>query len=103
MKLTVNTYFNDQDGKFICEKYFIDGEECSEEEYDDILDEFDDENIENEADCCDCYECTINRYVEYIQEITGGCGGCIREVLESFADEIIDHIVIEDAETDEIN
>jgi len=99
MKLTVNTYFDDQDGEFICEKYFIDGEECSEEEYDEMLDEFD----EDEVDCCDCYECTINRYVEYIQEVTGGCSGCIREALEDFADEIIEHIVIEDAETDEIN
>ena len=99
MKLTVNTYFDDQDGEFICEKYFIDGEECSEEEYDEMLDEF----YEDEVDCCDCYECTINRYVEYIQEVTGGCSGCIREALEDFADEIIEHIVIEDAETDEIN
>jgi len=102
MKLTVNTYFNDQDGEFICEKYFIDGEEVSEEEYDDMLDEFDDEfDDEDEVDCCDCYECTINRYVEQIQEITGGCSGCIREALEDFADEIIEHIVIEDAEVNE--
>jgi hypothetical protein len=50
------------------------------------------DEIENE---CDCPECTLDRYSQLLSEITGGCCGCIREVLEYFMCEIIDHIVIE--------
>lgn len=61
---------------------------------------------ENEIDNeCDCPECTLDRYTEIIQEITGGCPGCIREVLENFMMDIVDHIVIEDIEeeTNQLN
>jgi len=88
---------------YIASKYFVDGEECSEDEYEELVDMLDSENekFEDEEDFCDCYECTIDRYVELLQEITGGCPGCIREALESFCDEIVDHIVIEDMEDDD--
>ena len=104
MKFSINTYFDDQDGSFVAENYFINGEQVSEEEYDAVIEEFEgEEDFENEVDTCecenddcDCLECTLDYFVEQIQEINGGCPGCIREVLESFLDTIVDHIVIED-------
>jgi len=121
MKLSYNIYFDNEDGKFIAEKYFIDGEECSEEEYDEMMDEFDEVNDVDEETCecdseccldceynqsdfCDCPKCTIEKYIEIIQNIfetTGDCGGCIGNALKDFMFEIVDHIVIEDIDENE--
>jgi len=56
---------------------------------------------DDECDCCGCYECTIDRYTELLSEITGGCPHCIRNVLDCFCDDIIEHIVIEDMDESE--
>jgi len=119
MKLSNSIYFDDQTGEFIAEKFYIDGNEVCEDDYEAMLDEFDevnseeevmiDENCECDSECCmdceyntsdecDCPECTLDKFTELIQEITGGCPGCIREILADFMFEIIDHIIIEDAE-----
>jgi len=110
LKFSINTYFDDQDGSFVAENYFINGEQVSEEEYDAVIKEFDgvDDEVEtcecdeccadceyNETGECDCPECTILKYVQAIQEMTGGCPGCIEEQLRFFMGDIIDHIVIE--------
>jgi len=60
MKLTINEYYDNQDGKYIATKYLIDGEEVSKEEYYDMLDAFDDVNQVDEVDpseYCECRDC----------------------------------------------
>lgn len=105
MKLTINSYYDNQNGDYIATKFYIDGQECSEEEYCEMVDSLNDasnENVDvNENDECDCMECTLDRFSEQIQEITGGCFGCIREVLQDFLCEIVEHIVIEDVSENE--
>jgi hypothetical protein len=116
MKFTVNTYFNDGTGEFICEKFLMNDEVVSEECFDEAFEEFVDGNedyIEEEQECCECDEgqdeneeqcdcpiCTLERYVDELVDITGGCPGCIRESLVEFMNDIVDHIVIEDIEDD---
>jgi len=100
MKLSYNIYFDDEDGKFIAEKFFIDGHQVSEEEYDDMLDEFDEINDEDEVDPCEYCECRgcceedvqgftyedlLDVFVDKLLD-TEGCPGCIRDVLDEFAD-----------------
>jgi hypothetical protein len=123
VKFSINTYFDDQDGSFVAENYFINGEQVSEEEYDAVIEEFDgiedfDDEVEtceceieccadceyNETGECDCPECTVEKYIEIIQDIiknTGGCGGCIGNALRDFMFDIVDHIVIEDMDDNE--
>ncbi len=118
MKLTETLYFDDEDGKYIASKYFIDGDQVSEEDYEDFLDslDFEDEieTCECESDCCadceynetgecDCPECTIEKYIERILEIGGSnmCVGCLREALTDFMFEVVDHIVVENIDENE--
>lgn len=102
--------YNVKTGKW--EEYFwIDGKEVDGDAYfyemeienklenDKLLKQIEIEE-EDECDCCDCIECTLDRFVDQIQEINGGCPHCIREVLQEFLCEIVEHIVIEDAEED---
>jgi len=108
MKLTVNHYYDDENGEYIASKYYIDGEECSFEDYEDFIEELNGEDEcdgncdecslhdQSESKECDCLECTLDRFTEELEEITGGCPGCIRECLEGFCDEIVMHIVVED-------
>ncbi|MCE5220091.1 MAG: hypothetical protein LLF98_02185 [Clostridium sp.] len=117
MKLTVNNYFDNQDGSHIATKFYIDGNECGFDEYAEMLDSlnnFQDEcdeeiNDENYCKCeeerdedineqCDCPICTLERYVDELVDITGGCPGCIRECLIEFMNEIVNHIVVESEE-----
>lgn len=65
------------------------------------IEEFEDDYEYNE--CCGCYECVIQRYVDLLCEITGGCPCCIRAALESYCDEIVERIVIEDMEDNEVD
>jgi len=97
LKLTINSYFDNEDGKFIAEKFFIDGEECSEEEFDDLMDEFDKVNdeIENEFDPCENCECRCCEegidYEDLLDIFVGrildaeNCPGCIYNILDEFA------------------
>lgn len=102
MKLSVHTYFDNEDGSFVAERYFIDGNEVSEDAYDEMMEEMDKANdCCEEENCCDCYECTIDRYVQLLSEITGGCPNCIRSVLDCFCDDIIEHIVIDSVDEGE--
>lgn len=81
--------------------YFFEMEREKELEANKLLKATEDEEYEYDCcDYCDCVECTIERYVEELQEITGGCPGCIRDVLMEFFCDIVEHIVIEDAEED---
>lgn len=104
MKFSENHYYDDQDGSYITSKYFVNGEEYSENDYSELLDEFDimdyDVVDEDEDDCCDCVDCTINRYAEMIYELANGqiCPGCVHDVFESFFETMVDHIVIESIE-----
>lgn len=60
MKLTVNNYFDDQNGEYICTKFYIDGDECTFEEYEEMLDSL---NSFNEDECDgNCDECPNNRF-----------------------------------------
>jgi len=112
MKLSINSYFDDQTGEFIAEKYFIDGNEVSEEDYDLMLEEFDEVNcLENEIDPCEGCECRgcceeeegfdyedlLDIFVDKIMN-TGGCPGCIKDILDEFA-----CIFLPDDEDDEVN
>jgi len=125
LKLTINEFYDDEDGKYIATKYYINSEECSEEDYDDMLDQLDEINIGDEvcdevetyeceieccADCeynetgeCDCPECTIEKYIERILELGGSdmCPGCLREALTDFMYEVVDHIVVENMNDNE--
>jgi len=113
MKLVETLYFDDEDGKYIASKYFINGDQVDEEDYEEFLNGLDFEDDEEEicgcdeccADCeynetgeCDCPECTIEKYIERILELGGSdmCVGCLREALTDFMYDIVDHIVIED-------
>ena len=99
--------YNVKTGKWE-ECFWIDGQEVNGDDYFYELDQEKEIEINKlkeaieieEDDFCDCVECTIERYVEELQEITGGCPGCIRDVLMEFFCDIVEHIVIEDAEED---
>lgn len=106
MKFSENHYY-DQDGSYITSKYFVNGEEYSENDYSELLDEFDivdydvvDDDDDDCCDCVDCVDCTINMYAEMIYELANGqiCPGCVHDVLESFFDTMVDHIIIESLE-----
>lgn len=81
MKLSVNDYFDDEDGKYIATKYFIDGEECSENDYFDMLEELDEIEYEDdeveEIEICGCPCCEGNNYLEVVIDK-------INEVMEMF-------------------
>lgn len=102
MKLSNNLYFDNENGKFIVEKFLIDGVECSEDEYYEMLEELECVVENEDEDCCDCVDCTINLYTEIIYELANGqiCPGCVHDVLESFFDTMVDHIIIESLEED---
>ena len=103
MKLSNILYFDDEDGKFIAEKFFIDGNEVSEEGFEEMLDELDEANCVDDEDQCDCVNCTLDRFTQEIYELANGqiCPGCVREILCDFLDEIVAHIVVEDVEENE--
>jgi len=109
MKLfSSESIFNAKTGKWE-ERYWINGSPVDGDLYFFEMDR--EKEIENEKlkleedniddDQCDCIECTLDRYVKEIQEINGGCPGCIREVLQGFLCEIVEHIVVEDIECGE--
>ncbi len=69
MKLTNVIYFDDEDGSFVAEKFFINSEECSEEDYEEILDEFDNVNEINEDECDgNCDGCPNNKFKQEPEE-----------------------------------
>lgn len=76
--------------------YFFELEREKELEIQKLKDEAKEEIDEQ----CDCPECTINRYVSKLVEMTDGCPECIRQVLEEYLCDIVDHIVIENEEED---
>jgi len=105
LKLTLDTYFDDFSGEFICEKFKINEENCSEDDYEEMYDQFDSVNcvdVDDDEDQCDCVNCTLDRFTEEIYELANGqiCPGCVREVLCDFLDEIVSHIIVEDVEED---
>jgi hypothetical protein len=53
LKLTINEYYDDQTGEYIATKFYIDGAECSEDDYDEMLDAL---GSIDKCDC-DCEEC----------------------------------------------
>ena len=101
MKLSNILYFDDEDGSFVAEKFFIDGNEVSEDGYEAMLVELDEANcVDNDdEEQCDCVNCTLDRFTEEIYELANGqiCPGCVREILCDFLDEIA-NIVVEDVE-----
>lgn len=86
MKLSNILYFDDEDGKFIAEKFFIDGNEVSEEGFEEMLDELDeancvdDDDSDEEIEICDCPCCESNSYLQVITDT-------INDVMEMFEDE----------------
>jgi hypothetical protein len=80
--------------------YFNNGREINFEDYIKIENSLEEENEDDynnyEDNGCDCYECTLDRYVARINEIAFGCPHCIREILEDFVGEVIDHVVVEE-------
>lgn len=89
------------------EKYWVNGQEVDADLYFFEIERERDleiqklEEQEDEMDeLCDCPECTLDRYTGILSEMTGGCSGCIREVLQDFMMDVVDHIVIEDMEDD---
>lgn len=70
MKLGYNVYFDDEDGSLIAEKFFINGEECPEDAYDEMMEQF--ENA-NEEECegieiCDCPDCESKNYLQIVTD-----------------------------------
>lgn len=102
MKLSISSYYDNETGEYVASKFYIDGEECSEEEYCEMLEELECVVENEDEDCCDCVDCTINMYAEMIYELANGqiCPGCTRDVLESFFETMVDHIIIESLEED---
>ncbi len=98
MKLSNILYFDNEDGSFVAEKFYIDGNEVSEDGYEAMLVELDEANCIDEEEQCDCVNCTLDRFTEEIYELANGqiCPGCVREILCDFLDEIVEHIVVED-------
>lgn len=99
MKLSIDEYYDDRTGEYVGSKYAINDEQCSEDDFDEMFEELNFSDSEDE-DCCDCVDCTINLYTEMIYELANGqiCPGCTRDVLESFFETMVDHIIIESLE-----
>ena len=56
MRLTVNNWFDDDTGEHVATKFYIQGEECSLEDYEEMYNSFGNEYCEEECDgyCEDC-------------------------------------------------
>ena len=100
MKLSIDEYYDDRTGEYVGSRYTINNEPCSEYDFDEIFEELNFSDYDDEDDGCDCVNCTIDRYVEMIYELADGqiCPGCAHDVLESFFETMVDHIVIESIE-----
>lgn len=88
MKLTINNWFDNESGEYLTTKFYIDGEECSEEEYCEILEDLN--NINNEVDCDgNCEECPNNKYEQEQEEnqFLRAVTDAVNNILEMFEDE----------------
>jgi hypothetical protein len=88
LKLTISTYYNNESGEYLTTKFYIDGEECSEEEYCEILEDLN--NINNEVDCDgNCEECPNNKYEQEQEEnqFLRAVTDAVNDTLEMFEDE----------------
>ena len=100
MKLSIDEYYDDRTGEFVGSRYAINDEPCSEDYFNEMFEELNFSDCDDECDYCDCVNCTIDRYVEMIYELANGqiCPGCVHDVLESFFDTMVGHIMIESLE-----
>jgi len=100
MKLSIDEYYDDRTGEFVGSRYAINDEPCSEDDFNEMFEELNFSDYDDEDDGCDCVDCTIDRYVEMIYELANDqiCPGCVHDVLESFFETMVDHIIIESLE-----
>lgn len=82
MKLTINQYFDDENGQFVCEKFYVDGQEISEQEYIEMLDTLDIPEEDNcECDGCPDYDkCHSDEPQDFLHVVTD----MVNETLEMF-------------------
>lgn len=82
MKLTINQYFDDENGQFVCEKFYVDGQEISEQEYIEMLDTLDIPEEDNcECDGCPDYnKCHSDEPQDFLHVVTD----TVNETLEMF-------------------
>lgn len=101
MQTKIIHYYDDQTLEHVAQRFFIDGEEVSFEDYVDFAEglndgdcEDTDDCTEDEVNCCECDKCPqpsieelLDIYTERLQGLI--CPHCIKEVLEDFLTEII--------------
>ena len=88
MKFTVNIYFDDQDGSFVSENYFINGNQVSKQEYDVLIEEYEmnEENCNENDNFDECNGCE-----EVVCEYCDDCEDC-----EIPADMCVDIHIVEE-------
>lgn len=106
MKTQIVNYYDDETNECIGQKFIIDGEEVTLEDFADftgdaieIIGECSETMCDEDCENCEYYDEDIDDeesiseiiddYVEIIQN-TEGCENCIRKALENFFDEICD-------------
>lgn len=92
MKFTRSEYYDDQDGKFVAEKFYINGDEVCEDEFFEMLEDLEEFNGENDEiayyendeieydDCCPCdCPCETNSFLVAVTDL-------VNDTLEMFED-----------------
>jgi hypothetical protein len=103
METSIKFYYDNETHELVAQRYFINGEEVSAEDFEDvsgdqveILDEEADIDFECEGNCDQCEfgeeDETISDIIEDYKDMiiaTEGCESCIQRILEEFFEEIV--------------
>jgi hypothetical protein len=96
MQTKVVTYYDDETMEVVAQKFFINDEEVSVDDFADVSgdaveiiddeEDFDEDEEDVNEDCVECFDEMIDDYVEMIQD-TNGCPECIKNILLNLIEE----------------